>query len=238
VLKKVTLDKRPARVAAMFDTVALRYDLMNALCSVGMVWCWRRSTLRQIDPKPGMSILDVAGGTGTSAAPLAKRGARVTVVDLSAGMVEVGRRHHPELDFRVGDAAKLPFEDDTFDVTTISYGLRNTQNPEIVLSELRRVTKPGGRLVVAEFSTPVFPVLSWAYLFWLKKVMPLIAKLGSNQNSYGYLADSILAWPDQKTLAALLRKAGWGQVRFRNLSGGIVALHTGVAVPVAASIPS
>jgi demethylmenaquinone methyltransferase/2-methoxy-6-polyprenyl-1,4-benzoquinol methylase len=228
------LKKEPNAVAEMFDTVAPRYDLMNALLSLGQERGWRRATLAAINPKPGERILDVAGGTGTSALPLAQRGAQVCVIDLSAGMIDVGRQRmaeHPEaeISFQVGDATALTFPDASFDAVTSSFGLRNVQNPKLALDEMRRVTKPGGRIVICEFSHPVGALLNRLYHFWLEDVFPLAAKLGSNPSGYGYLTDSILTWPNQESLAKLLLKAQWKSVQYRNLSGGIVALHRGVA---------
>jgi demethylmenaquinone methyltransferase/2-methoxy-6-polyprenyl-1,4-benzoquinol methylase len=233
---RATLAKEPVDVAQMFNTVAKRYDLMNALLSLGQERGWRVAVTEAIDPQPGERVLDVAGGTGTSALPLARCGAQVEIVDLSQGMIETGRQRLSSdpaghlVNFRVGDATRLPFDDATFDVVTSSFGLRNVQQPELALREMRRVTKPGGRIVICEFSHPVRPLLRAAYRFWLGEVIPAASRIGSNPSGYGYLTESILAWPDQENLVRLLLGAQWSHVQFRNLSGGIVALHRGSAV--------
>ena len=220
-------DKRPAVVARMFDGTAARYDLMNALLSLGQDAWWRRATTAALAVRPGERVLDLAAGTGTSSAPLQRAGGQVWALDRSPGMVQVGRRRQPGIDFVVGDGAALPFGDQVFDAVTVSFGLRNMPSPVAVLRELARVTKPGGRLVVCEFSTPVPKWLRAAYRLWLGRVMPLAARLSSNPASYHYLAESILAWPPQGVVAGWLREAGWHDVAYKNLTGGIVALHRG-----------
>jgi demethylmenaquinone methyltransferase/2-methoxy-6-polyprenyl-1,4-benzoquinol methylase len=215
----------------MFDQVAAAYDRTNNVLSVGNDVLWRVATTRAVNPKPGEKILDLAAGTGTSSASLAKSGAHVVAADFSPGMIEVGRRQQagtPNIEFLVADGMDLPFDDDSFDAVTISFGLRNIVDPKVALGELHRVTKPGGRIVVCEFSTPVKP-LRGAYSWYLRRVMPTLAKaVSSNDAAYDYLFESIANWPDQKTLAGWLRDAGFTEVRHRDLSAGIVALHKGV----------
>lgn len=222
---RATLDKRRADVSAMFDDVAKRYDLLNALLSFGQERGWRRDTVAAVAPRPGETILDLAAGTGTSSAPFSEAGARVFPTDLSMGMLRVGKQQQPDLQFVNADALRLPYSDASFDAVTISYGLRNVEDTPAALTELLRVTKPGGRIVVNEFSTPSLPAWRWLYEQGALRAVPLMARISSNPVAYGYLAESILAWPDQAGLAALMSEAGWERVEWRNLTGGIVALH-------------
>lgn len=223
---RATLAKRRADVAAMFDTVATRYDLMNSLMTAGVVEKWRKDVIEAIDPQPGQRILDLAAGTGSSSAPLAEAGAHVFPTDMSLGMLRVGKQRHPHMDFIAGDALNLPYADDSFDVVTISYGLRNVEQTEDALRELLRVTRPGGQVLICEFSTPTNPVFRKAYDGVLNGVIPALSKgFASNKAAYGYLAESIQAWPAQRTLADLMTRAGWRAVGWQNLTGGIVALH-------------
>lgn len=225
-MSRASLEKDPRDVAAMFDAVARRYDLTNDLTSLGQVRMWRKVTRDAVAAQPGMRILDLAAGTGSSAVEYAADGASVVACDFSAGMVAEGQRRHPELDFVQGDAMDLPFEDASFDVVTISYGLRNVQDTALALREMLRVTKPGGRLVIAEFSTPTWAPMREAYRFYLDKALPLGGALfSSNPEAYSYLGESILSWPAQRELGALVAMQGWEQVRYKNLSGGIVAVH-------------
>lgn len=227
---RATLAKRRADVAAMFDGVAGRYDLMNDAMTGGLVRAWRAETLRAVDPRPGQRILDLAAGTGTSSRTFADAGALVVPADLSLGMVTEGKKRQPDLGFVNADALELPFADDTFDAVTISYGLRNIEDTLAALTEMRRVTAPGGVLVVAEFSTPTWGPFRTLYREYIPRVLPAIARvLSTNNPAYNYLAESINAWPDQPTLAGLIREAGWHDVEWKNLSGGIVALHRAVA---------
>lgn len=220
------LDKQANQVQEMFDNVAPRYDLLNTLMTGGIVNYWRKLTTDAVNPKSGERILDLAAGTGTSSVPFAQAGAKVTACDMSHGMLAEGRKRHPELEFVYGDGTDLPFEDDTFDAVTISYGLRNISDTEKALSEMRRVTKPGGRIVVAEFSTPTFAPIRIAYQQFLPRVIPALGYLvSSNPSAYAYLAESIAAWPNQQQLAHKFLAVGWQNVEFRNLTGGIVALH-------------
>lgn len=178
---------------------------------------------------PGERVLDVAAGTGTSSEPFVDAGAEVVAVDLSEGMLRVGRDRRPDIDFIQADATHLPFADETFDAVTISFGLRNIAEHRQALFEMLRVTKPGGRLVICEFSTPVFKPFRTLYSEYLVRAIPGIAqKVTSNPEAYEYLAESIRDWPDQETLSEHLCEVGWQEVRYRNLTGGIVALHRAV----------
>ena len=213
----------------MFDAVARRYDLVNDLLSLGRTKAWRRKVLKIIDPAKGMKILDIAAGPGSSSEPLYKAGAEVVSLDFSDGMLEQGRKARPYLNFVKGDALKLPFKDNEFDVTTISFGLRNTKDYELALREALLVTKEGGRIVIVEFSTPTFPPFRKLYMNYLMKYLPKIAKrTASNPVAYEYLADSIRAWPDQGKLAQIMSANGWQDPKWSNLTGGVVAVHTGI----------
>ena len=210
----------------MFDGVAPRYDLMNDLASLGQDRAWRAEVVAAIRPRPGMTVLDLAAGTGTSSAPFSARGAFVVPVDLSLGMLAEGRRRHPQLPFVAGDALALPFADGVFDAVTISFGLRNVSDTLGALTELSRVTRPGGTIVVCEFSTPPWRAFRWGYRGFLGTALPAVAGVASaNPAAYDYLAESILAWPDQQALAEMMYDAGWSDVEHLNLSAGIVALH-------------
>lgn len=212
----------------MFDEVAPRYDRTNNALSAGSVLLWRWQTVRALAPQPGERILDVAAGTGKSSAAIAKSGAEVVAVDFSPGMIEVGRRKHPDIEFVEGDATKLPFATGEFDAVTISFGLRNVDKPLKALKEMYRVLKPGGRIVVCEFSTPTRAIVRAGYGVYLRYVMPAIADVtSSNSDAYTYLAESIDDWPDQATLSQWLRGAGFSRVAHRNLTQGVVALHRG-----------
>ena len=227
---RAQLDKQPREVAEMFDGVARRYDLTNTVLSGGMDHLWRRAVVASVDARPGERVLDIAAGTGTSSEPYADRGIDVVPADFSTGMLGEGRRRRPDLPFTAADAMALPFADGSFDVVTMSFGLRNVSDVDAALREFLRVVRPGGRLVVCEFSQPVVPVFSTFYRNYLMRALPQIARrVSSNPESYVYLAESIRAWPAQRELAEQVRAAGWTQVRWRNLTGGVVALHHAVA---------
>lgn len=214
----------------MFDTVARRYDLTNDILSFGQDRRWRKEVLEAVDPSYGDMVLDLAAGTGTSSQPFRDAGATVVPCDFSIGMLQVGKKQFPHLPFTAGDGTKLPFRDDTFDAVTISFGLRNIVDPQAGLAELRRVTKPGGRLVVCEFSHPTWSPWRTVYLEYLMKALPAVATaVSSAPDAYVYLAESIRAWPDQRGLADLIGAAGWKSPEWRNLSGGIVAMHRATA---------
>jgi demethylmenaquinone methyltransferase/2-methoxy-6-polyprenyl-1,4-benzoquinol methylase len=227
-MSRASLDKRPAEVAAMFDAVARRYDLTNTVLSFGQDRRWRRRTRRALAPSPGEWVLDVAAGTGVSTEELARSGARAVASDFSLGMLTAGSRRagRRQLPFVAADALRLPFADAAFDAVTISFGLRNVADVPAALAEFARVTRPGGRLVVCEFSTPVLPGFRQLYLNYLMRALPWIARrVSSNPDAYVYLAESIRSWPDQPALAARIAEAGWAEVGWRNLTGGVVALH-------------
>jgi demethylmenaquinone methyltransferase / 2-methoxy-6-polyprenyl-1,4-benzoquinol methylase len=225
-MSRANMDKNPDEVAAMFDGVAKRYDLVNDLLSLGRTKAWRKATTAIINPHPGMKILDLAAGTGSSSAPLAAAGADVIPADFSEGMLAAGRKARPHLAFTKADALNLPFADGSFDCATISFGLRNTQDTARALAEMYRVVKPGGSLVVTEFSSPTFGPFRTIYTNYLMKALPAIArKSSSNPDAYIYLAESIRAWPNQGALAAEITAAGWVDVSWKNLTGGVVAVH-------------
>ena len=218
----------------MFDGVARRYDITNDVLSLGQTKRWRKIIVDAVAAVPGERVLDLAAGTGMSSEPYADAGVDVVACDFSEGMLEVGRHRRPDIEFVQGDAMALPFEDASFDAATISFGLRNVQDPDKALAEMARVTKPGGRLVVAEFSDPTFAPFRTVYKEYLMKALPAIAtKVSSNPDAYVYLAESIQAWPAQDELAHRIEAAGWSQVRYRNLTGGIVAVHHAIKAPVA-----
>ncbi|MDO5697756.1 MAG: demethylmenaquinone methyltransferase [Dermatophilus congolensis] len=228
-MTRASLDKQPSDVASMFDDVAPRYDITNLAMSGGMEKYWRRVVLREINARPGDRVLDIAAGTGTSSAILADRGVDVVPADFSIGMLKVGRGRRPDLPFLGADATALPFADESFDAVTISFGIRNVADYDQALREFLRVTKPGGKLVICEFSDPVVPVFRGAYRWYLGTGLPAVARrVSSDPESYLYLAESIKEWPTQPAFAAHVREAGWADVRWRNLTGGIVALHTAV----------
>ncbi|GCD94018.1 demethylmenaquinone methyltransferase [Embleya hyalina] len=212
----------------MFDAVAARYDLTNTVLSMGQDRSWRKAVARAVDARPGERVLDLAAGTGTSSLPFRDAGADVVPCDFSVGMLREGKRRHPELAFTAGDATRLPFRDATFDAVTISFGLRNVNDTEGALREMLRVTRPGGRLVVCEFSRPTWAPFETVYVEYLMRALPSVATaVSSNPDAYVYLAESIRAWPDQAGLAAIVRRAGWERAAWRNLTGGVVALHRG-----------
>jgi demethylmenaquinone methyltransferase/2-methoxy-6-polyprenyl-1,4-benzoquinol methylase len=221
---RASLDKQPHEVASMFDGVAKRYDITNTVISAGQDRYWRWATRKALAPRPGERVLDLAAGTGVSTVELGKSGAWCVATDFSEGMLAAGRfRNIPMV---AGDAMALPFADDSFDGVTISFGLRNVADTDLAMREMLRVTKPGGRLVVCEFSTPVVPVFRTVYMEYLMKALPRVARaVSSNPDAYVYLAESIRAWPNQKQLALRIADSGWSSVQWRNLTGGIVGLH-------------
>ncbi len=220
------LDKQPHEVAAMFDDVAERYDLTNDVLSLGQTRLWRRAVAQAVAAAPGERVLDLAAGTGSSSLPFAAAGAQVVAADFSLGMLRVGKRAHPGLDLLAGDALRLPFADAAFDAVTISFGLRNVSDVDAALAEMARVTRPGGRLVVCEFSHPTWAPFRTVYTEYLMRALPSVARrVSSNPDAYVYLAESIRAWPDQAALARRVGASGWTAVGWRNLTGGIVALH-------------
>lgn len=229
-MSRAELDKDPRDVASMFDGVARRYDLTNTVLSMGQDRSWRKATRAALEIGPGQRVLDLAAGTAVSTVELTKSGAWCVAADFSVGMLAAGAaRDVPKV---AGDATRLPFADDVFGAVTISFGLRNVVDTQAALREMARVTRPGGRLVVCEFSTPTNGQFATVYKEYLMRALPRVARaVSSNPEAYVYLAESIRAWPDQEGLAQQLTQAGWVGVRWRNLTGGIVALHAGYLPP-------
>lgn len=226
---RADLNKVPEEIASMFDSVASRYDMMDALMTGGLNNVWMVALRKAVAPHPGERILDLAAGTGTSSAALAKGGAEVVACDLSEGMLEVGRQRHPEIEFVHGNAMDLDFEDGTFDAVTISWGLRNIPDPALALREMMRVVRPRGRLVVLEFSTPTSRVCRGLYNAYQSTVMPALARVAStNDGAYDYLVESIRQWPAQEEVGRIIAANGWREVEYRNLTGGIACMHRAV----------
>ncbi|MCP3822397.1 demethylmenaquinone methyltransferase [Streptomyces sp. A3M-1-3] len=227
-MTRASLNKQPHEVASMFDDVAANYDLTNDVLSLGQDRLWRREVAKAVNARPAQKVLDLAAGTATSSLPFAATGAYVVPCDFSLGMLREGKKRHPHLPLTAGDATKLPFRDSVFDTVTISFGLRNVQDTDAALRELYRVTKPGGQVVICEFSHPTWAPLRTVYTEYLMRALPPVARaVSSNPDAYVYLAESIREWPDQPALASRLKQAGWTKVAWRNLTGGIVALHRG-----------
>ena len=236
-MPRADLDKRPVDVAAMFDAIAGRYDLLNDILSAGQVRLWRRAVARITGAGPGQRVLDLAAGTGTSSLTFTAAGADCVACDFSLGMLRAGhsrlagaksREQQGQLGFAAGDALRLPFRDEAFDAATISFGLRNVADPGRALAEMRRVTRPGGRLVVCEFSTITIAPVDMLYRRYLINVLPAIARLTARSpEAYEYLVESITDWPSQPELAGLIETVGWSAVRWRDLSLGAVAVHVG-----------
>jgi len=229
VMTRARLDKHPAEVAAMFDTVAERYDLLNDILSLGQCRRWRSVVARLVAAGPGDVVLDIAAGTGTSSRTFTTSGARCVACDFSLGMLSVGARRPPGLvSFAAGDAMALPFADRSFDAVTVSFGLRNVTDAGAALAEMLRVTRPGGKLVVCEFSHLRARPLDAVYQRYLAATLPAIARrLSPNAAAYSYLAESIRDWPEAGTLARQIEANGWTGVRWRNLTFGVVAVHVG-----------
>jgi demethylmenaquinone methyltransferase/2-methoxy-6-polyprenyl-1,4-benzoquinol methylase len=228
--------EKAGMVHGVFTRVANRYDVMNDLMSVGIHRLWKDAMMDWLAPQPGQRLLDVAGGTGDVAFRFLARArqAHATVCDMTESMLVAGRKRAEaenqadSLDWIVGDAMALPFAANSFDVYTISFGIRNVTRIADALSEAYRVLKPGGRLMVLEFSQLPNPMLQKAYDLYSFNVIPLMGQLVANDRaSYQYLVESIRKFPDQETFAGMIRTAGFGQVRYRNLSMGIAALHSG-----------
>jgi len=226
-VSKADLAKKPQEVAAMFDSVAENYDRTNDLLSLGQDRIWRKRVLKAVNPQAGQTVLDLAAGTGSSSVVFAKPGVKVIASDFSEGMLAVGRKRHPELEFVFADATKLPFKDASVDAVTISFGLRNVVDPKKALAEMLRVLKPSGVVVICEFSHVRTPVIGSLYRWYLKSILPRLSKLvARNKGAYDYLAESIAAWPKQEVLVDWLSEAGFTNAEYKNLSLGIVALHT------------
>ena len=230
-MSKANLDKKPAEVAAMFDEVAPTYDITNDLLSLGQSRLWRSRVAKAVAAKSGQTILDLAAGTGSSSVAFTGPDIKVIATDFSEGMLAEGRKRHPELDFRFADATKLPFEDASVDAVTISFGIRNVVDVPKALTEMYRVLKPGGRVVICEFSKATLPGFKQFYNFYLAKVLPKVSGLFSKTpEAYSYLAESIAAWPDQTGFVKMLEQAAFENVTYKNLSFGVVAVHTGFKV--------
>jgi len=230
-MTRATLEKSPREVASMFDGVARRYDLTNDVLSLGLTRGWRRAVGAALQLRPGDRVLDLAAGTATSSVGFAAAGARVTACDFSFGMLQEGARRLGGaavggVHLVAGDGLHLPVRSGCFDAVTVSFGLRNVASVAACLRELHRVTRPGGRLVVCEFSRPVWAPFRSVYVEYLMRALPAVARaVSSNPDAYVYLAESIRAWPDQAELARQIAAAGWSDVAWRDLTGGIVALH-------------
>ncbi len=232
----VAEDQKAGMVHGVFTRVASKYDVMNDVMSVGIHRLWKDAMMDWLAPRPGQRLLDVAGGTGDVAFRFLKRArsGHATVLDMTESMLVEGR-HRAEaeqmagsLDWVVGDAMALPFAANTFDVYTISFGIRNVTRIPDALAEAYRVLKPGGRIMVLEFSQLPNPALQWAYDRYSFNVIPAMGQIiAQDRDSYQYLVESIRKFPDQETFAAMIRSAGFGQVKYRNLSLGIAALHSG-----------
>lgn len=228
-MSRADLDKKPYDVAGMFDSVARRYDLMNSLMAPGQVGRWRRAMVEALDLPAGSTVLDLAAGTGTSTAALLEAGLDAVACDFSLGMMTEGRRRQRDVPFVGGDAQHLPFADGSFDGAVISFGLRNVQDPKRGIAEMARVVRPGGVVVVCEFSTPTNAAFRALYQRYLLRAIPAVAsKASSSPEAYDYLAESILSWPDQAELRAWFEATGLRTCQYRNMNGGIVALHRGV----------
>jgi demethylmenaquinone methyltransferase/2-methoxy-6-polyprenyl-1,4-benzoquinol methylase len=228
-VSRADLDKAPADVAAMFDEVAARYDRTNDVLALGQTRRWRAAVVDALGVVPGMRVLDLAAGTGTSSVAIERAGADVVAADFSLGMLRVGREREPLLPFVAGDGLALPFADGSFDAVTISFGLRNLHDWRAGLREMARVVRPGGGLVVCEFSHPSWGPMRTVYTEYLMRALPAVARaVSSNPDAYVYLAESIRAWPAQRELAVAIAECGWEQAQWRDLTAGIVALHRAV----------
>lgn len=223
-VSRADLDKNPRDVAAMFDGVARRYDRTNTVLTGGLDRRWRARTRAALELRPGDRVLDLAAGTAVSTVELARSGAWVLAADFSLGMLRAGT--HRGVPKAAADALHLPFVDGAFDAVTISFGLRNVADTDAALRELARVTRPGGRLVVCEFSRPTWAPFRAVYHAVLERVLPAVARrVSSNPEAYCYLGESIRSWPAQAELARRIAAAGWTRVAWRDLTGGAVALH-------------
>jgi demethylmenaquinone methyltransferase/2-methoxy-6-polyprenyl-1,4-benzoquinol methylase len=229
-------DAKAGKVQGVFSSVASRYDVMNDAMSLGIHRIWKDAMMDWLAPRPGQRLLDVAGGTGDISFRFLKRAGsgHATVCDLTEPMLVEGRKRAEaaqmagQLDWVVGDAMALPFADNSFDVYTISFGIRNVTRPQEALAEAYRVLKPGGRLMVLEFSKIPTPALQWAYDRYSFNLIPAMGQLIANdRDSYQYLVESIRRFPDQESFLGMVREAGFEQAKYRNLTMGIAALHSG-----------
>ena len=229
-------DEKAGKVRSLFTGVANNYDIMNDVMSMGIHRVWKEAMMDWLAPRPGQNLLDVAGGTGDVSFKFLKRAGRghATVCDLTEGMLIEGRKRaeaeamQDSLDWVVGDAMNLPFEDNTFDVYTISFGIRNVTRPQEALNEAYRVLKPGGRIMVLEFSQLPNPMMQRAYDLYSFNVIPRMGQVIANdRDSYQYLVESIRNFPDQETFLGMVRAAGFENAKYRNMTMGIAALHSG-----------
>lgn len=229
-------DDKAGMVRSLFSDVANKYDIMNDVMSMGIHRVWKEAMMDWLAPRAGQRLLDVAGGTGDVSFKFLKRAGQghATVCDLTEGMLVEGRKRAEaaqmadSLDWVVGDAMNLPFDDNSFDVYTISFGIRNVTRPQEALNEAYRVLRPGGRLMVLEFSQLPNPMMQKAYDLYSFNVIPRMGQVIANdRDSYQYLVESIRNFPDQETFLDMLRAAGFGQAKYRNLTMGIAALHSG-----------
>ena len=229
-------DEKAGKVRSLFSDVANNYDIMNDVMSVGIHRIWKEAMMDWLAPRAGQKLLDVAGGTGDVSFKFLKRAGHgnATVCDLTEGMLIEGRKRaeaeamQDSLDWIVGDAMDLPFEDNTFDVYTISFGIRNVTRPQEALNEAYRVLRPGGRLMVLEFSQLPNPMMQAAYDSYSFNVIPQMGQLiAGDRDSYQYLVESIRKFPNQETFLGMVKTAGFGNAKYRNLSLGIAALHSG-----------
>ena len=237
--EEVAATEKSGMVRSVFERVAERYDLMNDVMSAGVHRLWKANLLDWLAPRAGSHLLDVAGGTGDVARGYLKRTggrARATVCDINAAMLSAGRGRRDSRDasgaevlqWACGDAEHLPFPDASFDAVTIAFGIRNVTNRDAALADMRRVLRPGGRFMCLEFSRVVVPGLDAAYRTYAFEAIPRLGRLvAGDEAAYRYLVESIWRFPDQETFADMMARAGFARVRFRNLSGGIAALHSG-----------
>lgn len=232
----VTESEKAGRVQGVFGSVASRYDIMNDVMSGGIHRVWKDAMMDWLAPRSGQKLLDVAGGTGDIAYRFLKRAGQghATVLDLTEEMLVEGRKRAEasqmvdQLDWSVGDAMALPFPDNSFDVYTISFGIRNVTRPQDALSEAFRVLRPGGRLMVLEFSQIPNPAMQWAYDRYSFNLIPLMGQLIANdRDSYQYLVESIRKFPDQDMFLNMVRSAGFENAKYRNLTAGVACLHSG-----------
>jgi len=236
--KTVNVEEKAGKVADVFHSVASNYDLMNDLMSAGVHRLWKRMTIEMSGVRPGNKVLDIAGGTGDLAAkfsPIVGTDGYVVLADINDSMLKVGRDRLMDIGvvgnvkFSQADAQHLPFPDNTFDIITIAFGLRNVTDKDLALKSMLRVLKPGGRLLILEFSKPGNPLLSKIYDTYSFSILPKLGKLFADDgDSYQYLAESIRMHPDQKTLISMMDDAGFANTDFHNMTGGVVALHRGV----------
>lgn len=233
----VKTEEKESKVAGVFHSVAQQYDIMNDLMSMGIHRLWKRFTIDASGVRPGNKVLDIAGGTGDLTAKFSKlvgREGKVILADINSSMLDVGRTKLRDkglvqnIDYVQANAEYLPFEDNTFDIVTIAFGLRNVTNKDRALASMYRVLKPGGRLLVLEFSKPEHEIINKLYDFYSFSVLPKMGELvAKDSDSYKYLAESIRMHPDQETLKSMMEEAGFEHTSYKNLTDGIVALHKG-----------